>query len=81
MIVHQGNLPEIDRHFEAMMVWMDERPMDPDTRFFIKQTTNTTKAHIDSIRYRVDVNTLEKIEVEHFSLNEIGRVIITTNKP
>jgi len=81
MIVHSGNLPEVDRHFEAMMVWMDERPMDPNTRFFIKQTTNTTKAHIDSIRYKIDVNTLTKSEIDHFSLNEIGRVIITTNKP
>lgn len=81
MIVHHGNLPEIDRHFEAMMVWMDEKPMDPNVRFFIKQTTNTTKAHIDSIRYKVDVNTLEKSEIDHFELNEIGRVIITTNKP
>ena len=81
MIVHPNNLPKVDRHFEAMLVWMDEKPMDPDTRFFIKQTTNTTKAHIDTIRYKVDVNTLDKSEVDKFFLNEIGRVIITTNKP
>lgn len=81
MIVHPNNLPKIDRHFEAMLVWMDERSMDPDARFFIKQTTNTTKAHIDNIRYKVDVNTLEKSEIDHLSLNEIGRVVITTNKP
>lgn len=81
MIVHPNNLPKVDRHFEAMLVWMDERPMDPNTRFFIKQTTNTTKAHIDNIRYKVDVNTLEKSDAYHFELNEIGRVVITTNKP
>ena len=81
MIIHPNNLPKIDRHFEAMLVWMDEKPMDPDTRFFIKQTTNTTKAHIDTIRYKTDVNTLEQSKVTHFELNEIGRVIITTNKP
>lgn len=81
MIVHPNNLPKIDRHFEAMLVWMDEKPMDPNTRFVIKQTTNSTKAHIDTIRYKVDVNTLDKSEVDYFSLNEIGRVVITTNKP
>ena len=81
MIIHPNNLPKIDRHFEAMLVWMDEKPMNPDTRFFIKQTTNATKAHIDSIRYRTDVNTLEKSKVNHLELNEIGRVVITTNKP
>ncbi len=81
MIVHPNHLPKVDRHFEAMLVWMDEKPMNPDTRFFIKQTTNTTKAHLDTIRYKIDVNTLEKSEGDKFSLNEIGRVIITTNKP
>ncbi|NOX34357.1 MAG: sulfate adenylyltransferase subunit CysN [Deltaproteobacteria bacterium] len=81
MLVHPGNLPKIDRHFEAMLVWMDEKPMDPDTHFYIKHTTNTTKAHIDIINYRVDVNTLKKSEVDRFSLNEIGKVVITTNKP
>ncbi len=81
MLVHPGNLPKIDRHFEAMLVWMDEKPMNPDTHFYIKHTTNTTKAHIDIINYRVDVNTLKKSEIDHFSLNEIGKVVITTNKP
>ncbi len=81
MIVHPGNLPKIDRHFEAMLVWMDEKPMDPDTHFYIKQTTNTTKAYIDTINYKVDVNTLKKSAADHFLLNEIGRVVITTNKP
>jgi len=81
MIVHPNNLPKIDRHFEAMLVWMDEKPMDTDTRFYIKQSTSTTKAHIDTIRYKVDVNTLDKSEIDQLVLNEIGRVVITTNKP
>ena len=81
MIVHPDNLPKIDRHFEANLVWMDEKPMNPDIQFFIKQTTNTSKARIDSIQYKTDVNTLAKTEVDHLMLNEIGRVVITTSKP
>jgi len=81
MIVHPTNLPRVGRSFEAMLVWMDEEPMDPYTQFYIKQTTNTTKARIDTIRYRVDVNTMEKSETDHFKLNEIGRVVLTTVKP
>ncbi|NQU87808.1 MAG: sulfate adenylyltransferase subunit CysN [Mariniphaga sp.] len=81
MLVHPDNMPRIERHFEATLVWMDEKPMDISTLFFIKQTTNTTKARIDKIRHRIDVNTLQKSEVSHFSLNEIGRVVITTTKP
>lgn len=81
MIVHPNNIPRINRHFEAMLVWMDVSPMDPFTQFYIKQTTNNTKAHIDKIRFKIDVNTLEKSETDHFELNEIGRVVITTVKP
>jgi adenylyl-sulfate kinase len=81
MIVKPDNLPRIERHFESMLVWMDEEEMDLSTQFFLKQTTNTTRARIDAIRYKVDVNTLEKSEVNKLSLNEIGRTVITTAKP
>lgn len=81
MLVHPDNLPKIERHFEAMLVWMDEKPMDITTQFFIKHTTNTTKARIDKIQYRIDVNTLDRDQIDYFKLNEIGRVVITTTKP
>ena len=60
MIVHPDNMPRIERHFEAMLVWMDEKAMNPNTQFYIKHTTNTTKARFDQIKYKVDVNTMEK---------------------
>ena len=81
MIVHPDNLPKVERHFEAMLVWMDEKPMKAETQFYIKHNTNTTKARIDGIRYKIDVNTLQKSEIDHFELNEIGRVVVTTVKP
>ena len=63
-----------------MLVWMDEEPMDRDKQFYLKQTTNTTRARIDAIRYKVNVNTLEHSNVEALQLNEIGKVVISTNK-
>ncbi len=81
MLVKPDNLPRMERHFEAMLVWMDEEPMELSTQFFLKQTTNTTRARIDMMRYKVNVNTLEKTEVESLSLNEIGRAVFTTAKP
>ena len=80
MLVHPDNLPIVDRNFEAMLVWMDEEPMDAGKSFFIKQTTNTSRARIDSIKYKVDVNTMEQSEVPFLSLNEIARVVFTTAK-
>ena len=80
MIVKSDNLPEIGRHVETMLVWMDEEPMDRKKQFYLKHNTNTTRATIDQIAYKVDVNTMEQSPAEFFKLNEIGRVQITTAK-
>ena len=80
MLVHTDNLPIVDRNFEAMLVWMDEEPMDVNKSFFIKQTTNLSRTRIDSIKYKVDVNTMEHSSVPFLSLNEIARVVLTTAK-
>lgn len=81
MLVHPDNLPIVSRTFEAMLVWMDEEEMDLSKQFFIKHTTNTTRARIDGIKYRVDVNTMEQSNVSNLKLNEIGKVVITTSQP
>lgn len=89
MLVHPGNLPMTDRNFEAMVVWMDEEPMDMNKSFFIKQTTNLSRTRINSIKYKVDVNTMEQLSVENgmlsvdtipMQLNQIARVVFTTAK-
>jgi len=64
-----------------MLVWMDETDLDPSKTFYIKHNTNNTRARIDEIEYRVDVNTLKREKKNKFELNDNGRVVITTNKP
>ena len=90
MLVHADNVPMTDRNFEAMLVWMDEEAMDLNKSFFIKHTTNTGRTRIDSIKYKVDVNTMEQLSVENgklkkedlpLQLNQIARVTFTTAKP
>lgn len=89
MLVHPDNLPVADRNFEAMLVWMDEEKMDASKQFYIKHTTNLTRARVDSIRYKVNVNTMEQLSLDNgkltaeelpMKLNEIARVVFTTGK-
>ncbi len=80
MLVHPDSIPNIGRAFEAMLVWMDEEPMDRNKQFFIKHNTNTARSVIQNIEYRVDVNTMQHLEPQDFKLNEIGLVQITTAK-
>lgn len=81
MLVHPDNMPLIGRHQEAMLVWMDEKPLDTATQYYIKHITSTTRVRIDAVRYKTDVNTLEKSPATQLTLNEIARVAITTAKP
>ncbi|MBP5393502.1 MAG: sulfate adenylyltransferase subunit CysN, partial [Bacteroidaceae bacterium] len=80
MLVKPDNLPFIGRHLQTKLVWMDEELMDRSKQFFLKANTNTTRATISAIDYRIDVNTMEKLEGKDFKLNEIGQVQITTAK-
>ncbi len=80
MLVKPDNLPFIGRHLHTKLVWMDEEPMDRSKQFFLKANTNTTRATINAIDYRIDVNTMEHLEGKDFKLNEIGQVQITTAK-
>ncbi|MCD7710505.1 MAG: sulfate adenylyltransferase subunit CysN [Porphyromonadaceae bacterium] len=80
MLVHPGNIPHISRNFEAMLVWMDEKPMDTNKQYFIKQTTNTTRVHVD-VQYKIDINTMKHSEASLLNLNEIGHAVFVTNKP
>lgn len=81
MLVHPDNQPIVSRNIEAMLVWMDENKMNPAQQYFIKQTTHTTRAIIDKINYKVDVNTMERSDATALSLNEIANTTIVTNEP
>ncbi len=80
MLVHKHNVPKSDRRCEAMLVWMDEDDMDINKPYFIKHCTQITRTRIDKISYKIDVNTLRRKDAETLKLNEIGRVVITSNK-
>ena len=89
MLVHPDNLPMVGRNFEAMLVWMDEEKMDMEKSFFLKHTTNTSRTRIDSIEYKMDINTMEHLSVETgrltkedvpMQLNQIAKVVLTSSK-
>ncbi len=73
MIVRVGNQPRVAQRMDAMVVWMGEDPMVPGTRYLFKQTTKVVPGVLQSLRYRVDVNTLHREPAPALELNEIGR--------
>lgn len=81
LICHPNNLPHVGRTVEAMVVWMHETPMRSGTPYLIKHTTQSIRGVFSKLHYRVDPNTLHRVDAESLSLNDIGRVTLEAFKP
>lgn len=81
MLVPPSHLPHITRRIDARVVWMHEQPLEIGRRYLLKHTTQTIPAAVEAVRYRININTLEKERAQGLGLNGIGAVIIETQKP
>ncbi|MBU6386335.1 MAG: sulfate adenylyltransferase subunit CysN [Pirellula sp.] len=80
MIVRPGNIPKSTNQFDATIVWLNADPLLPGKTYLFKHTSQTIPGQIDSLRYRVDVNTLHRSPAPDLQLNEIGRCSITLSQ-
>ena len=82
MIVRPLNLPMAGSEIDATICWTSEKPMEPNTQYWLRQTTREVKAFVNRVVYRIDVDTLHRdSEVQAFELNDIGRIHLTTSQP
>ena len=81
MLVHPSNLPEVGVRFEAMLVWMDEHPLDLEADYLIKHTTVQVRADFEAVLGKVNLETLEEEPSPGLTLNDIGRVVIRSRRP
>ncbi len=81
MIVRRKNLPTVARRVDAYLCWMDATPLVPGRPYILAHTTRRVQAVIDLVEYRVNVDTLHRDATQTLSMNEIGRVEITTADP
>ena len=81
MLVHPSHAPQVTRTLDARLVWMSQTPLDPRREYLVKHTTQEVAARVRAIRYRVNVNTLEKQDATELCLNDIGAAVIETRKP
>jgi sulfate adenylyltransferase subunit 1 len=76
LIVHPRQEPRVVREFEATVCQLSDRPLRAGDRVLVKHTTRVVKAIIDSVNYRLDIETLAHDDAESLGLNEIGGVTI-----
>ncbi len=82
MLVKPNNPPTTTQDVEAMICWFSERPMQARGKYVLRHTTREVKAVIRDVKYKVNINTLHKIEDDlTFQMNDIGRISIRTSSP
>ena len=82
MIVKPNNQPRVGQDIELMVCWLNEKKIIPGGKYGIRHTTKDARCIVKDIRYKVDINTLHKIEDDlSLGLNEIGRILIRTTQP
>ncbi len=81
-IVKIDNLPETGNELEALLCWMDEKPLQQGNKYYLQHNSRLVKAVVRQIEYKLDVNTLQKQPVEGpVKLNEVVRATIKTAAP
>jgi bifunctional enzyme CysN/CysC len=63
---------EVADQFEAHIIWMSDQPMLPGRAYLMKCGTRTVGFTIAQPKYKVNVNTLERMAATTLEFNEIG---------
>lgn len=82
MLVKANNQPEASQDVELMICWLNEKKLAPNGKYIIRHTTKEARCVIKDVRYKMDINTLHRVENDTtIGLNDIGRILIRTTSP
>jgi sulfate adenylyltransferase large subunit len=81
MLVHPVHAPRVSRTIDARLVWMNEKPLDTTRWYLVKHTSQTVRAQVASVRYRMNFHTLEKETANQLNLNDVGAVTLICHRP
>lgn len=82
MLVRENNKSSIGRDIDIMICWLNEKKLVLGGKYAIKHTTKDVRCVIKSIHYKININTLHRIEDDkQIGLNDIGRISIHTTHP
>jgi len=82
MIVRPNNQPEVTQDIDIMMCWFDSsKPLAPRGKYTLRHTTQSVKCIVKEIRYKLDINTLHRIQDDaKIEMNDIARVTLRSTK-
>jgi sulfate adenylyltransferase subunit 1 len=82
MLVASNDIPVISQDVNLMICWFNERPLKVGGRYLIRINSNEAGCVIKTVRYRMNIDTLE-YDFENISvnMNDIAQISIKTSKP
>ncbi|MEQ6123457.1 GTP-binding protein [Pseudotenacibaculum sp. MALMAid0570] len=82
MIVRENNVPTISQDIEVLVTWMNQKPLLNRAKVIVMHTTKECVAMVKELKYKVDINTLHRIQdIEKVEMNEIARISLRVSKP
>ena len=81
VLASPANQPRVSDAMDATLVWMSEEPMTPGKQYIVKHGAKQVFGRVETLRDRIDVNTLELAPASTLELNEIGRIRLVTSEP
>jgi sulfate adenylyltransferase subunit 1 len=82
MIVRENNMASSSQDVDIMVCWLNEKPLRAGGKYGIRQTTKDVRCVIKDIKYKVDINTLHRMEDDkNINMNDIARISIRTTSP
>jgi sulfate adenylyltransferase subunit 1 len=82
MIVTGDCVPEVTQDLEIMVCWLSEKPLQLGGKYAVKHTSRDARCVVKSVDYKVNINTLEKVEGDNaVGLNDIAKLTIKTTVP
>jgi bifunctional enzyme CysN/CysC len=73
--------PQVSDQFEATIVWLDNDALIPGRAYALKLGPQMVSATVQSPKYCINVNTLDKLAAKTLELNAIGVAELTTDRP
>lgn len=73
--------PQTANQFEATLVWMADEAMIAGRAYWLKLGTQLVSATVQSPKYQINVNTMERLACKTLALNAIGAVELASDRP
>ncbi len=80
VFVHDPKSMQRAHKVDAMLVWMAETPLRTGASYLLQSTGGLSNAHVPTIRYQLDMDTLDRVEPEKLELNSIARVAVEVDR-